>query len=84
MITTSAEPVQVAVGPSHRGLDHLVHLRQRQVASELEPPPDRRVRPAQVETHLKAADIRDRAGIGRRGHVDEVKHQGPRPPKLYP
>ena len=56
-----AEPVQVAVGPAHRGLDHVVQPRQGQVARQLEAPPDRRLRAVQVQAHPEPANLgRDR------------------------
>ena len=61
VVTSGAEPVQVAVGPTHRGLDHVVQPGQGQVAGQVEAPPHRRLRAVQVQAHPEPANLgRDR------------------------
>lgn len=61
VVTAGAEPVQVAVGPAHRGLDHIMQSRQGQVTGQLEAAPDRRPRTMQIQTHPEPAALaRDR------------------------
>jgi hypothetical protein len=56
VVAARAEPMQVAVVPAHRGLDHVVQPGQGQVARQFEAPPHRRLRPVQVETHSDPSD----------------------------
>ena len=61
VVAAGAEPVQVAVGPAHRRLDHVMHPRQAEVTGQLESAPDRRLRAVQVQAHPEPADLgRDR------------------------
>ena len=53
IVPAGAEAVQVAVGPAHRGLDRVVHPGEGQVARQVEPPPDRRLRADQIQPQLE-------------------------------
>ena len=53
-VIARAEAVQVAVGPSHRRLDHLVQPREEDVAGNLDASPHRRLRALQVDTDTEA------------------------------
>ncbi len=57
VVAAGAESVQVTVRPAHHGLDHVVQPGQRQVAGQLEPPPDRWLRSVQVEANAEAAHL---------------------------
>ncbi len=52
------EVVQMRVGPPHRHLQDVVQLRQFQVAGQPKTPPDRRLRPVQVDPHDERRTIR--------------------------
>ena len=71
VVAAGAEAVQVAVGPAHRGLDRVVHPGQRQVAGQVEAPPDRCLHAVQVQPDTEPGHLRRaRAQLGLRGGVE--------------
>lgn len=60
-IASGAEPVQVAVGPTHRCLNHVMHPGQGEITGQLQSAPDRRLGAVHVQAHAEPADLcRDR------------------------
>ncbi len=58
VVSPGAEPMEVRIGPAHRDLDDVMQLGQRQVARQLETPPDRGPRAVQVQPDPEAARLR--------------------------
>ena len=74
-IAARAEPVQVAVEPPHRGLDHHMQPVEGEVAGQLEPPPHRRLGTDKVEPDPKAANAGRRITDHRLGDSQRTLHQ---------
>lgn len=80
VVSAGSKAVQVAVGPAHRHLDHVVNPGQREVPGHLEAPPDRRLRAEQIETHAESGSLGRRwAQRGLRGGVELLEDAGDPP-----